>query len=66
MLKMCITPEEIKKIQTILNENNIEHPFVLIYDNSSGIGATLDLEFDTKVNGRDATIRIPISGVESW
>lgn len=63
---MYITPEEIEKIQTIIDENNIQNPFELIYDNSSGIGATLDLEFDMKVNGRDATIRIPISGVENW
>lgn len=66
MQKFYVTPQEIEIIQKVVEENNIKHAFQLIHENQSGIGSTLDLEFETEVNGRQATIRIPITGVESW
>ena len=64
--EIYITPEELKIIQTIIIENNITYAFKLIHDSSSGIGSTLDIEFDTDMNGREATVRIPVTGAENW
>ena len=66
MQSFYVTPQEIEIIQKVIEENNIKHAFKLIHENGSGIGATLDLEFDAEVNGREATIRIPITTVENW
>jgi hypothetical protein len=63
---MYVTPNEIELIQKVIKENKIVTSFELLQENHSGIGYTLDLEFDTEVNGRQATIRIPITTVESW
>jgi hypothetical protein len=64
--EIYMTPEDLEIIQKVIAENSIKSAFKLIYDNGSGIGSTLDLEFDADVHGREATIRIPISGVENW
>jgi hypothetical protein len=61
-----INPDELAIIQKIIEENSIKYAVKLIYNGGSGIGSTLDVEFDTQVNGREATIRIPVTGVENW
>ena len=66
MKRIYITPNEIEIVNKIIEENDIKSAFELIYDDSSGIGYTLDLEFETQVNGRYATIRIPVTTVENW
>ena len=64
--EIYISPQEMLIIQKVIDENNITQSFKLIYDSSSGIGSTLDIEFDTDIHGREASIRIPITGVENW
>jgi hypothetical protein len=61
-----INADELAIIQKIIEENGIKYAVKLIYNSGSGIGSTLDVEFDTEVNGREATIRIPVTGVENW
>ena len=61
-----MTPQEIDIITQIIKENNIQGAFEIIHTNGSGIGHTLDIEFETEVNGRYATIRIPVTTVENW
>lgn len=62
---MYITKLDLDTINKIVEENNLER-VKLIQDNSSGIGSILDLEYETEINGRKATVRIPVSGIESW
>jgi hypothetical protein len=62
---MYITKVDLDTINKIVEENNLER-VKLIQDNSSGIGSILDLEYETDINGRKATVRIPVSGIESW
>lgn len=62
---MYITKLDLDTINKIVEENNLER-VKLIQDNSSGIGSILDLEYETDINGRKATVRIPVSGIESW
>jgi hypothetical protein len=64
--EIYVSPQELAIIQKIMEENNIKYAVKLIYEDGSGIGSTLDVEFDTEVNGREATIRIPVTGVENW
>lgn len=66
MKKMYVTPNEIELIQKVIKENKIVTSFELLQENHSGIGSTLDVEFHAEVNGRKATIRIPITTPESW
>jgi hypothetical protein len=66
MKKIYVTPNEVEIVNKIIEENDIKGAFELIYDDSSGIGYTLDLEFETQVNGRYATIRIPVTTAENW
>jgi len=63
---MWVNPQEITIIQKIIEENKIEFAFKLIQESGSGIGTTLDIEFESEVNGRQATIRIPITTSEDW
>ncbi len=63
---MWINPQEIELIQKIIEENKIEFAFKLIQETESGIGNILHIEFESEVNGRQATIRIPITTEENW
>ena len=64
--RFYITPEEIEKIRMVINENNIRHSLELIHTPGGGIGSSLDVEFSADIHGREAVIRIPITGVENW
>jgi hypothetical protein len=66
MQKFYVTPQEIELIQKVIEENKIVNSFELLQENHSGIGSTLDVEFYAEVNGRQATIRIPITTSENW
>ena len=58
--------KDIERIVQIIEENNI-HAFELIGDGyESGIGYTLDIQFDSEFNGRMATIKINITDEGDW
>jgi hypothetical protein len=58
--------QDLDIINKIVEENDIKYNFWIVYNDGSGIGYTLDLEYEADINGRNATIRIPISGEENW
>lgn len=64
--EMYLSPRELEVINQVVRENNIAESFRLTYDNSSGIGSTIDLIFETKLNGRDVSVVVPISTEEDW
>jgi hypothetical protein len=65
--RIYITRREIEKILKIMDENSITEGAVeLIYNNSSGIGSTLDMEFDTELHGRYVVVRVNITDSDSW
>ena len=66
MNKISITPQDLEIINQIVKENDIKYKFDLVLTSGSGIGYTLDLEFETELNGRDVTIKVPVCGVENW
>jgi hypothetical protein len=66
MTKIMMNSADLEIINKVVEENAITQNFCIIYNNNSGIGYTLDLQFTTEVNGREATVTIPICGEENW
>jgi hypothetical protein len=66
MSEIYMNEEELDIIKKVIKENKIRGAFKLIFDNSSGIGYTLDIEFDSQLKSRTAVIRIPITTSENW
>lgn len=64
-MRIYITRREIDIISEILTENEIDYLY-LDYNSDSGIGYTLDIEYDTYINDRKAIVRIPITDDENW
>jgi hypothetical protein len=63
---MYITQEEVKKILTVMEEFPDAKSYKLESDNSSGIGSILTIVMDMNIKGRNAHVRVEISGVETW
>ena len=63
---IVINKEDLAIMQKIIEENQIVGSFTLHYENGSGIGYCLDLEFDTEVHGRLAKISIPVANEDNW
>jgi hypothetical protein len=63
---IIINRADIDIIQKIIEENQIVGAVTLHYENGSGIGYCLDLEFDAEVHGRLAKICIPVANEENW
>lgn len=64
--RIYISKTELLEVIKILEENNVEGVVELIYDNESGIGSTLDVEFDFKLNNRTVAVRANVVGVGNW
>jgi len=63
---MYITQEEVKKILAVMEEFPDAKSYKLEADNSSGIGSILTITMNMDINGRNAYVRVDISGVENW
>jgi hypothetical protein len=63
--KVTLNNRDLERIQEVVKENNVQL-FTLVVDANSAIGYTVDLEFEYDLNGRNATVRVPIVGVEDW
>ena len=67
MAKIHLNQRELDTISKIVAENNIKTAFTLISSaEDNGIGSLLDLEFDSELNGRYVTVRVPVTTVEDW
>lgn len=64
--RITMTKTDLNIINKIVEENNIVCAFDIVYTSGSGIGYCIDLEFPADINGREAIIRIPVTGVENW
>jgi len=65
MITMSITKDDLDAINEAVNEFDLKF-FTLIKDNSSGIGYTIDLEFEHCVNKRPARTRVAITDSDNW
>lgn len=66
MAKVNLTQRNLKEILAVISENEIDTPIVVIEEGESGIGSILSVEFKKDLHGREASIRIEISGVNNW
>lgn len=64
--KITLTKADIDIINEIIDENNLVCAFDIVYTSGSGIGYCVDIEFSKEINGREAIVRIPVTGVENW
>lgn len=64
--KITLTKADIDIINEIIDENNLVCAFDIVYTSGSGIGYCVDIEFPKEINGREAIVRIPVTGVENW
>lgn len=63
---MYITQEEVKKILAVMEEFPDAKSYKLEADNSSGIGSILTITMNMDINGRNAHVKVDISGVDNW
>jgi hypothetical protein len=66
MSKIYLNKRDIERILEVIKENDLEDTFTLIHDNTSGIGYTLDMEFDAELHGRVITARVHIADSTDW
>lgn len=66
MTKIHLNKNDIKEILKVIEENDLDETFTLIHDNTSGIGYTLDMEFDAELNGRVITAKVNIADSTTW
>jgi hypothetical protein len=64
--RIYMSKRDLEIINNIVRENEIENSFELIYNNDSGIGSTLDMEFELDLHGRYVTVRVNITDSDSW
>lgn len=64
--KIYIGKQELLSVLKIIEENNVQGVVELIYNNESGIGSTLDVEFDYNLNGRYVTVRANVTDESNW
>lgn len=64
--KITLCKRDLDIINDIVKENDLKGSFDIVYTPGGGIGYNVDLEYYMNINGRDATVRIPVSGVENW
>lgn len=62
---MILNKTDLEVINAIVQENNISY-FKLIQQSGAGIGYITDLEFETDINGRLATVKMPVSDEDQW
>ena len=53
-------------ITSIVKENDVEGNFELLYENSSGIGYSIDLVYEATINNRNVKVTVPVCGEENW
>lgn len=64
--KVYLTVDELKIINSIVEENEIKTSILVLQNDGSGIGHLTDVEFEADMHGRIAYIRIPITTVDNW
>jgi hypothetical protein len=64
--KVSISIRELEVINKIVEENTITDSIDLVIRDGSGVGYTLDLEFETVLNDRTVTVRIPVTTINDW
>lgn len=65
MTEIRLHRSELEKIVKLLDRFSDVNNFSLLYE-TNGIGTNLDIQFNYKLVDLDATVTLPVTGVESW
>ncbi len=65
MTEIRLHRSELEKIVKLLDRFSDVNNFSLLY-HTNGIGNTVDIQFNYKLVDLDATVTLPVTGVESW
>jgi hypothetical protein len=65
MTEIRLHRSELEKIVKLLDRFSDVNNFSLLYQ-TNGIGTNLDIQFNYKLVDLDATVTLPVTGVESW
>jgi len=65
MKDITLNKADIVEILKTLETYKVDH-FRLIRHSESGIGYCMDIEYQTNLNDRMVTIKVPIVGTENW
>lgn len=65
MIKITLNKADIVEITKTLIRFDIDH-FTLIKNDESGIGYTLDIEYETRMQDAKVKVTVPVVGVENW
>lgn len=66
MDKIWLTAGDLQDINTVFKKFPDLERFCLLVDSSSGIGTTIDMEFEAVVNGIEGTFRVGIADESTW
>ena len=66
MNKISVNIADLKVINELVEKHNIKQGFDLIYDNHSGIGSVLQMEWDTEIHGTPLKITATINDENDW
>lgn len=65
MTEMRLTRYDLEKITRLLDRLSGVNDFNLI-TKTNAIGSTLDIQFQYKIADLEATVTLPVTGVECW
>ena len=64
MSKIALNKSDIEEITRVINDLEIQY-FKLVYEQNT-IGYSIDLEYNTPINGRMCKVIVPVVGIEEW
>ena len=64
MSKIILNKSDIEEITRVIKDHDIQH-FKLVYK-PNAIGYIIDIQYSTKIHGKMCTVKVPITGVETW
>jgi hypothetical protein len=66
MNRLQINIADLKVINELVEKHNIKQGFDLIYENHSGIGYTLEMEWNTEIHGTPLRVTATIVDETDW
>lgn len=64
--KIYIQRKDIEKILETMDKFPTESNYQLVYDNSSGIGYTIDMIIPVSIENTEGQFTVEIAGVDNW
>lgn len=65
MKTITLNRADVAEITKVLEKFDIDH-FTLVKEDTSGIGYTLDIEYEARMQDAKVTVKVPVVGVENW